>query len=78
MLRHDAHDHPMPSATTGGTTRFTPVRDHDADSYYVVTVRATDSQGGETVRTVSIRPQTAVVRVTSNVPEAKVSYGGSS
>ena len=50
-LVHANHVHPFQTAT-GKTASFTPATDHDADSYYRVTLTATDSDGLSASKTV--------------------------
>lgn len=44
VLHHDTHIHPG-ATKTGTSASFTASTDHDADSYYEVTLTATDSAG---------------------------------
>ncbi|MFP5362537.1 MAG: discoidin domain-containing protein [Thermoleophilia bacterium] len=75
-LVHGDHDHPL-SRFTGTTASFVTTDDHDADSYYRVTLVATDAGGLTDERTIEIRPQTTTFELKS-LPEdgAAVSYGG--
>ena len=75
ILHHNTHTHPG-GTFPGATTSFTPFDHHDADSYYDVTLTATDASGVTGSKTVTVRPTTAQVTVTSDPPGAPVSYGG--
>jgi PKD repeat protein/glucose/arabinose dehydrogenase len=75
-LVHESHDHPL-SELTGESASFEAASDHDSDSFYRVTLRATDSDGLEAERTVSIRPATVPFAIESlPEPGASVTYGG--
>ncbi len=74
-LHHSTHIHPI--ATLSGTqTSFQALRDHDADSYYEVTLIAQDSSGLTASRSVEIRPQTIGLQLQSTPAGAPLSYGG--
>ena len=62
---------------TGKTGSFTPTTDHDADSFYRVTLTATDSDGLSTSKTVMIRPETVNLAISSTpAAGAPISYAG--
>jgi len=75
LLRHVEHTHPL-LAVTGGSHVFDTLRDHDADSFYEITLVATDSRGLASSRTVKVRPKTAWVTLASSPAGAPVSFGG--
>jgi glucose/arabinose dehydrogenase/PKD repeat protein len=74
-LHHSTHIHPI-SDLTGAETSFQAVRDHDADSFYEISVTATDSTGLTDTKTIEIRPQTTTLQLDSVPAGAPVSYGG--
>ena len=75
-LVHGSHDHPL-EERTGGSASFVTASDHDSDSFYRITLRATDSKGLDTERIVIIRPQTVPFEINSQPDSgAHVSYGG--
>ncbi|CAA9495109.1 MAG: Cytochrome c551/c552 [uncultured Solirubrobacteraceae bacterium] len=76
-LRHQTHDHPVSDPTGRQRISFTPLIDHDADSYYIVSLTVTEASGARSVRTVRIRPQTSRLRIRSIPAGAPVTYGGS-
>ena len=57
MLLHGTHPH-VETPADRRARRFTPRTDHDADSYYEVTLTATDSGGLTGTRTITLRPET--------------------
>jgi len=75
-LVHNSHDHPL-TTLTGERASFTAGDDHDADSFYRITLHAVDRDGLDVQHTVSIRPETVSFQINSE-PEsgAPVSYGG--
>lgn len=77
MLHHRDHDHPMEVTTTASAVTFTPVVDHDADTHYIITLRARDSGGAPGTRTVEMRPETRTVRISSLPAGAPVTYSDS-
>ncbi len=74
-LVHGSHVHPFQSLT-GKTSSFTPTTDHDADSYYRVTLTATDSDGSSASKTVVIRPETVNLSIASTPAGAPINYAG--
>ena len=76
-LHHGTHAHTF-ATLSGADATFTPVTDHDADSYYEIRLVATDTDGLSASRTVTIRPQTYLFGLSSSPPGAPVSYGGRS
>lgn len=75
VLNHAGHSH-VESDRTGPSATFTPRTDHDADSFYEITLTARDSGGLTGSRTVTIRPQTAPLTLASEPAGAPLSYGG--
>jgi hypothetical protein len=75
ILHHSTHTHDLGSYQ-GADASFTPLTDHDANSYYDVILTATDSNGVSTSRTVSVYPQTINLTVASSPAGAPVSYAG--
>jgi glucose/arabinose dehydrogenase len=76
ILHHStSHIHDV-GTFPGSDTSFTPRTDHDANSWYDVTLTATDSGGLTGSRTVTIYPRTITLTLTSTPPGATVSYAG--
>jgi glucose/arabinose dehydrogenase len=73
VLHHNTHEHPF-QRVTGTQAAFTPVIDHDADSFYEIRATATDSLGMPVSKTVVIRPETVALALASDPPGAPVSY----
>jgi glucose/arabinose dehydrogenase/chitodextrinase len=73
LLRHGVHYHDYGSLN-GSSTSFRIGRDHDNDSYYEITLTATDSQGSTGTSTVSINPKTVNMRLASSPAGAPVVY----
>jgi Glucose / Sorbosone dehydrogenase/PKD domain len=74
LLVHGTHNHPGTSATGAGFT-FRAADDHDADSYYRVTLTATD-RGATGRTTITLHPETIRLLLGSDPPGAPLSYGG--
>jgi glucose/arabinose dehydrogenase/PKD repeat protein len=77
MLQHNTHFHQI-ATSTGATSRFTPVTDHDADSSYEIRLTATDSLGASATAVRAIRPRTVQLTLASSVPGIPLSYEGQS
>ena len=75
VLVHADHAHDF-ITLTGKNASFTPATDHDADSYYRVTLTATDSKGVSTSKTVTIVPQTIDLTIASVPAGAPITYAG--
>ncbi len=75
VLVHGDHVHPF-QGLTGKTGSFTPTTDHDADSFYRVTLTATDSDGATASKTVVIHPQTVGLSIASAPAGAPIGYAG--
>ena len=73
ILHHGTHLHQVLTAT-GSTASFTAAVDHDADSYYEIRLKATDSQGRTSTKVVEIRPQVRSLTLASSPPGAPVGY----
>ena len=76
VLFHRDHDHPEGSASLGPTRSFTATRNHEEDSRYRVSVRASDSEGVTTSKTVDIDPQLINLRLASEPPGVPMTIGG--
>jgi glucose/arabinose dehydrogenase len=75
-LHHADHEHWL-GRFRGASSGFRTLRSHDADSWYAVTLSATDPRGLTTTsEAVELRPRTAQVRLLSEPPGAPVSYDG--
>ena len=75
VLVHADHTHDF--VTLGGrNAAFTPATDHDADSYYRVTLTATDSKGLASSKTVTIVPHTVNLTISSTPAGAPITYAG--
>lgn len=75
-LHHGGHTHPLLNDLPGAQQSFQALTDHDADSYYDVTLTARDAGGLTSSRTVQIRPETASFSIQSSPPGAPISYAG--
>ena len=75
VLVHADHAHDF-ITVAGKNTAFTPATDHDADSYYRITLTATDSKGLSTAQTVTIVPQTVRLTISSVPAGAPITYAG--
>jgi hypothetical protein len=75
LLHHGSHTH-IGGDFTGRDVQFTPPRDHDADSYYVITLTVTDSDGASDSKTVTIRPETVPFTLASSPAGVPLSYSG--
>jgi PKD repeat protein len=75
-LYHGEHIHPVNSFD--GVTRpsFGANDDHDADSYFEVTLTVTDSSGLTGSQTIQLRPQTVRYTLASTPAGAPLSYAG--
>jgi glucose/arabinose dehydrogenase len=75
VLVHGAHVHDF-TIFTGSTASITPLRDHDADSHYVITLTAQDSSGRTAHDSIEIWPQTIDLSLASSPPGAPMLYAG--
>ncbi len=73
LLHHNTHVHTL-TAPSGEETSFTPVVDHDADSYYEIRLTATDSGGRSSSQTIELRPETSDLELASSPPGAPLAY----
>jgi glucose/arabinose dehydrogenase len=76
-LMHGTHVHVAGTFPGRASIQFTAQDDHDADSYYEVSLTATDAEGLAATAIAEIRPQLAPLRIESVPPGAPVSYAGS-
>ena len=72
---HGNHVHPFQDMT-GKTGSFTTSTDHDADSFYRVTLTATDADGLTDSKTVVLRPETVNLSIASSPAGAPINYAG--
>jgi glucose/arabinose dehydrogenase len=77
LLHHNTHVHPF-SLPSGENSSFSPLTDHDSDSYYTITLVATDSVGLSASKTINIYPETVQLTLASDPPGIVLSYGGQS
>ena len=75
-LFHGEHIHPVNSYEGVTNPSFTATDDHDADSYFEVTLIVTDSAGLSGSQTIQLRPQTVHYTLSSSPFGAPVSYAG--
>lgn len=75
LLHHGTHLHDL-GTFPGSSTSFDARDDHDADSYYEITLTVTDSGGLTAAKTVTIRPKTIRLTIASSPPGAPVTYAG--
>jgi PKD repeat protein len=76
-LVHGTHVHVAGSFHGQTSIQFTAQDDHDSDSYYEVSLTATDEGGLSATAIVEIRPELAPLQIDSVPPGAPVSYAGS-
>ena len=74
-LIHGAHLHPVTTITGQAQASFSPLADHDADSFYRVTLTARDSGGVTASVTHTVVPQTVAVTLASSPTGAPVTFG---
>ncbi|HEX6651583.1 MAG TPA: discoidin domain-containing protein, partial [Thermoleophilaceae bacterium] len=75
IIHHSSHIHQVGTFDGTDQASFQTLRDHDADSYYEITLRATDSSGLVGKRVVQIRPETVPFSLRSTPTGAPLSYG---
>jgi len=75
-LDHRGHQHYFANGLTGSVAGFRVTTDHTADSFFVVTVTATDSGELESSETVEVHPRTATVTIDSSPAGAPVGFAG--
>jgi glucose/arabinose dehydrogenase len=73
LLHHNTHVHTL-TASNGPVTTFTPVVDHDADSFYEIRLTATDSEDRSSSQTIELRPETSDLELASSPPGAPLAY----
>lgn len=76
-LVHGRHVHVAGTWDDVSSLRFTAQDDHDSDSYYQVSLTATDPDGLSATATAEILPRLAPLRIKSVPSGAPVSYAGS-
>jgi glucose/arabinose dehydrogenase/PKD repeat protein len=74
-LHHGDHVHLLTRFDATKTPSFVALDDHDADSYYEVMLRVTDSHRLQATRTITLRPETVGLTLESVPPGAPLSYG---
>jgi glucose/arabinose dehydrogenase/PKD repeat protein len=74
LLIHGTHTHGF-TELSGAETSFTPLVDHDSDSYYEIRLTATDSGGRSSSQTIELRPQTSNLELASSPAGAPLAYG---
>ncbi|HKP20266.1 MAG TPA: discoidin domain-containing protein, partial [Thermoleophilaceae bacterium] len=74
IIHHASHIHQVGTFDGTDTASFQTLRDHDADSYYEITLRATDSSGLVGRRMIQIRPETVPFSLRSTPTGAPLSY----
>ena len=67
MLHHRTHIHPLRDFA-GPEHTFSSPGDHDADSYFEITLNATDASGDFDAASVEIRPETIALTLASSPP----------
>lgn len=75
VLYHGDHAHPQ-TELTGATPAFSAREDHDADSYYEVTLTVTDSGGLTGTRTIRVDPATVGLTLDSQPAGATITWAG--
>ena len=81
VLFHKQHQHPL-GTFTGNPAQFVAVNDHDADSYYEVTLKVTDSGGpglgslSTTSGPVRVLPDSVPLKIRSRPAGVDLTYGG--
>ena len=78
LIHHASHIHQVGTFDGVSEASFQALRDHDADSWYEITLLATDSSGQTARQAIDIRPETVPFAIQSTPAGAPVSYGGSS
>ena len=73
---HAGHTHVEVTNAPGSSVTFTPLTDHDADSYYEVTFTATDAAGRTDVKVIQLRPDTRFYTIESSPEGAPVEWAG--
>ena len=73
-LQHGNHKHQF-AQMNGNSVSFSPGTDHDADSYFLVTLTTEDDWGVRDSQTIRLDPQTLGLTLASVPAGAPVSYG---
>jgi PKD repeat protein len=77
VLFHKDHQHLLSNPSGVKTFQMTPVRDHDADSHYVIRLTVTDAGGASVTTEREIFPETVPLHLRSIPTGAPLSYAGS-
>ena len=72
--QHGGHKHDF-QGITGSTGSFAPGNDHDADSYFEITLTATDAQGLTGSKTIRLDPETIDFTLAGVPSGAPLGYG---
>ena len=75
ILHHGSHTHVV-GTYIGATAQFEAPRDHDADSYFEIRLRAEDSSGEWGQQSIEIQPESVPLTIGSVPAGAPLSYGG--
>ena len=78
-LHHAAHQHAFQDRQ-GSTAELLPASDHDLDSYYEITLFATDASGLTGSSTIEVQPKTVQLTMTSTAgaPGTPMTFAGTS
>jgi PKD repeat protein/glucose/arabinose dehydrogenase len=74
LLHHGTHTHSLTDGVTGSEASFTPLVNHDSDSYYEIRLTAVDSGGRSASQTIEIRPETSDLELASSPVGAPLAY----
>jgi glucose/arabinose dehydrogenase len=75
VLVHNDHTHPG-TTLLGRSPSFVATTDHDSDSYYRVTLTATDDLGAVAMQSITLTPEKGRFDMLSEPPGAPLSYAG--
>jgi glucose/arabinose dehydrogenase/PKD repeat protein len=73
LLHHNTHVHTL-TTLSGAEASFTPLVDHDADSFYEIRLTATDTGGRSSSKTIELRPETSDLELSSSPSGAPLAY----
>ena len=77
-LHHGDHVHPVRELDGVAAGEFRAGDDHDADSFYEISLTALDERGASSTRTIEIYPEIVGLSLDSSPGGAPLSYGGRS